>query len=261
MRTLRRFVLSATAGASLILWSTPLSAQTEHESTNLERRFARHFSEQPPVSFELVESADHRPFIVITNLLQYPLTAYVVQTEPKSAADRPQTLIHDALMRMDLIAPVPRGLSHKIGVPQVGELVPGVKLVAAVWEDGSTFGPDELLARISASRKAMADSYDLAIATLKTGLAKNWTAEEYLIAAQQLKTPMPAKQMATRDEAIAASEKFVPQPILSYTITSNMQQAIEHDRSPTRVAKLVENLLKNFEQSRNALHQALIGTS
>lgn len=75
MRTLRRFLLSATVGASLLLWSMPISAQTEHEPTNIERRLARHFSEQPPVSFELVESADHRPFIVITNLLQYSLTA------------------------------------------------------------------------------------------------------------------------------------------------------------------------------------------
>jgi hypothetical protein len=260
MRALRTTLFLATAGASLLICAAPVVAQTEHEPTNFDRRFARHFPE-PPVSFELVESADHRPRIIITNLYQYPLTAYMLQTEPRSAADSPPTMIHDALTRMDLLAPIPRGLSHQIGVPQVGELVSSAKLVAAVWEDGSTFGPDELLARISRSRKALADSYDLAIATLQTGLEKNWTAEEYLIAAQQLKPPMPAQQMATVDEAIAASEKLVPQPIVSYTITSNMQHALQHDRSPARVAKLAQALLKNFEQSRDALRQALVGTS
>jgi len=54
-----------------------------------------------------------------------------------------------------LFAPIPKGLSHKIGIPHiVGGLVPDAKLVAAVWEDGSTFGPGELLARISDSRKS-----------------------------------------------------------------------------------------------------------
>jgi hypothetical protein len=260
MRTLRTTLFLATAGASLLICAAPVVAQTEHEPTNLDRRFARHFPE-PPVSFELVESADHRPRIIITNLHQYPLTAYVLQTEPKSAADSPPTMIHDALTRMDLLAPIPRGLSHEIGVPQVGELVTSAKLVAAVWEDGSTFGPDELLARISSSRKAMADSYGLAITALQTGLEKNWTAEEYLNAAEQLRPQMPTKRMATVAEAELASEKLIPQGLPGHTIADNMQHAIQDDRSPVRVEKLAQILLENFEQSRDALRKALIGMS
>lgn len=170
-------------------------------------------------------------------------------------------MIHDALTRMDLLAPIPRGLSHKIGVPQVGDRFTSAKLVAAVWEDGSTFGPEELLARISASRKAMADSYDLAIAALKTGLEKNWTVAEYLTAAQQLRPPMPTQQMATVAEAQLASEKLIPQGLPGYTIADNMQHAIQDDRSPVRVAKLAQILLRSFEQSRNSLRNALGGSA
>jgi len=261
MRTLRSPVLSALAGAFLLYSPIPLPAQTSREPTDMERRFARHFPERPPVLFEFAEDADHRPLIVITNFHQFALTAYVVQTQPKSADDTAQTLIYDALTRMGgLVAPIPRGLSHKIGTSHnVGAPVPDAKLVAAVWEDGSTFGPDELLARISDTRKVMADSYDRAIAALQTGLDKNWTTEEYLTAAQQLQPPMPTRMMATIDEAGAASEKRIAQVMPGRTIADNMQHAVQHDRSPARVAHLAQILLKNFEQSRDALRKALGG--
>jgi hypothetical protein len=167
-------------------------------------------------------------------------------------------LFHDALTRMGgLFAPIPKGLSHKIGIPHIeGGLVPDAKLVAAVWEDGSTLGPGELLARISDSRKTLADSYDLAIAALQTGLDKNWTAEEYLTAAQQLKPPMPPQQMATVEEAEGVSQKLITQGIPSRTIMDNMQHVVQHDPSAGRLSQI---LLKNFEQSRDALRKALDG--
>ncbi len=257
MRTLRHFVLPAVTGTLLLLCAAPIPAQAPHEPTDLERRLARHFPERPPVQLEFAEDAEHRPLLIITNSYQFSLTAYAVQIGQKSASERPQTLIFDALTRVGLLATVPKGLSHKIGVPHiVGGPVPDAKLVAAVWEDGSTFGPDELLARITDSRRALADSYDRAIATLQNGLDKNWTAEEYLTASQQLKPPMPP-QMATVEDAQAASERLTAQTMPSHTITDNMQHAVQRDGSSARGAKLARVLLKNFEQSRDALRQAL----
>jgi hypothetical protein len=188
VRTLQNLCLSGAVGIFQLFCAAPGPAQAPHEPTDLERRLARHFPERPPVQLEFAEDAEHRPLLIITNSYQFSLTAYAVQIGPKSASDRPQTLIYDALTRVGLRATVPRGLSHKIGVPHiVGGPVPDAKLVAAVWEDGSTFGPDELLSRVTNSRRALADSYDRAIAILQNGLDKNWTAEEYLTAAQQLK--------------------------------------------------------------------------
>jgi len=258
MRTLQRLVLSAIAAAFLLFFAAPIPAQILREPTDMDRRFARHFPERPPLLFESVEDAEHRPLIIITNSHQFSLTAYVVQTEPKSADDRPQTLIHDALTHMGgLFAPIPKGLSHKTGIPHiVGGLVPDAKLVAAVWEDGSTFGPDELLARISDIRKTMADSYDLAIAALQTGLDKNWTAQEYLVAAQKLKPTMPP-QMATLEEAMAASDKLIPPGIPSLHITTNMQSK----SSSAEAARMAQILLKSFQQSCGALRKALGGTT
>jgi hypothetical protein len=115
-----------------------------------------------------------------------------------------------------------------------------------------------LLARITDSRKALADSYDLAIAALQTGLDKNWTAEEYLTAAQRLKSPMPPQQMPTVEEAQAVSQKLLAQGIPSRIIMDNMQHVVQHD---PRAAQLAQILLKNFEQSRDALRKALGGTT
>jgi hypothetical protein len=263
MRTLRHLVFPIAAGTFLLFCAALIPAQSPHEPADLERRFARHFPERPPALFEFAEDADHRPLIMVTNLHQFALTAYVVQTEPKSANDRPQTLFHDALTRMGgLLAPIPKGLSHKMGFPYVvGGLTPDAKLVAAVWEDGSTFGADELLTRISDSRKAMADSYDRAIAALQTGLDKNWTVEEYLTAAQQLQPPTTMRMTATIEEATAASEKRIAQVMPGHAIRDSMQHAVERDRSPARVAKLAQTLLRNFQLSRDALRKALGGTT
>ncbi|PYT94544.1 MAG: hypothetical protein DMG36_04350 [Acidobacteria bacterium] len=260
MGTLRHSVPPAVAGTVLLFCLVQLPAQIPGEPTDLDRRFARHFPERAPAQLEFAEAAEHRPLVIITNSYQFSMTAYVVQTEPKSADDNSQTLIHDALTRIGgLFAPIPKGLSHKIGIPHVeGAPMPDAKLVAAVWEDGSTFGSDELLARISNSRKALAESYDRAIAILRNGLDKNWTAEEYLTAALQLKPPTLSR-MATVEEAQAVSQKFIVQGIPSRTITDNIQHAVQQDRSPARVAKLAQILLRQFEESRDSLRKALSG--
>jgi len=148
-----------------------------------------------------------------------------------------------------------------MGVPYgVGGLVPEAKLVAAVWEDGSTFGPDDLLVRISNSRRALADSYDLAIATLQTGLEKNWTAEEYLAAAQQVKLSV-STQPATVEAAKAASEMVIMQTMPGRTIANNMQRAAQQTRPAVDAAHLAQTLLKEFTQARDALRQSLEGST
>ncbi len=146
----------------------------------------------------------------------------MVRTEPQPADDAINTLVYDALTRVGLLAPIPRGMSSILGaLHQVGGAVSEANLAAAVWEDGGTFGPDNLLLRISSSRRELADSYDQAIAELQTGLEKNWT--DYLAAAQPLKPPMDAEKAATPATFTA---KIMP----SHRITDNMQRAAQENR-------------------------------
>src|SRR6267143_4485948 len=66
--------------------------------------------------------------------------------------------------------------------------------------------------------------------------------------------PDAPQQMATVEEAV--SQKLITQGIPSRTIMDNMQHVAQHDPSAGRLAQI---LLKNFEQSRDALRKALGG--
>jgi hypothetical protein len=61
MRTFAKFVPSFAAGVLLLFPVSPIPAQTTQESTELVRRLARHFSEKPPVQFEILQTADRQP--------------------------------------------------------------------------------------------------------------------------------------------------------------------------------------------------------
>jgi hypothetical protein len=116
MRTLPQLAL-LTAARFWLLCVAPIQAQTPHEPTDLERHLARHFPETPPVQLEFAKDAEYRPLLIITNSYQFSLTAYAVQIGPKSANDRPQTLIYDALTRVGLLATVPKGLATRLVCP------------------------------------------------------------------------------------------------------------------------------------------------
>ena len=255
MRTLRNSLLSIVAGTFLLFCPTLILGQVSHETTDLERRLTRHFPEKPPVEFEIVQTQDHEPRMVITNLHQYPLTAFIVRTDPTAANSITNTLVFDALTHMGLLAPIPRGLSFVTGVPHiVGQPAPDPVLAAAVWEDGSTFGPDELLARMPNARSALADSYDRAIAMLQTGLDKNWTAAEYSAAAKQLRLPIdPAKPVLPESTVADGTPVF--------TITVNMDRMARDNRPARIVDTVARNLLTRFTQDRDALRQSFAGSS
>lgn len=256
MATLRDFLLFVAAGVPLLCFASPIQAQTNQSPAELERRFARHYKERPPVQFEVEENADHGPRIIITNLQQYPLTAYVVQTVPKSTDEATQTVVCDALTRVMLLAPIPRGLSHVLTVPRrVAEPAPGATLVAAVWEDGSTYGPDDLLVRISKGRSAFADNEDRALALLQTGLDKNWSAREYLAAVESLQSQM---RQVTTGASAAELTLWVQSDLPVRTITLNMQRLADENGPATANA---QSLLTLFTQQRDSLRRALSGST
>jgi hypothetical protein len=251
MRALREIILAIAAGAFLLSIAAPLPAQTVPDPMVMARRMARHYPEKPPVQFQILQTAEHERRIVVTNLHQYALTAFVARIDPSEANSITNTMVFDALARVGLLAPIPRGLSFVTGVPHVvGESVPDPVLAAAVWEDGSTYGPDDLLARISSNRSALADSYDRAIAMLQTGLGKNWSATDYSAAARQLKLQRDATRAVTPGAAI---ENLLP----IHTIAVNMEHVVQGNPPAKRATQLARNLLARFTQDRDALRAAL----
>src|SRR6266581_6351979 len=217
----------------------------------LERRFAQHYAEKPLVGFEVEEHGEYGPRIIITNLHQYPLTAFVVRMEPKPVDDVINALVYDTLTRVGLLAPIPRGISSIPGAPhQVGGPVSDAHLAAAVWEDGSTYGPDNLLLRISSSRRESADSYARAMAELQTGriglLRNTWQPSSRL---------NPRGTQGRQPRRRRSQQRSCP-AIGSPTICSGPPRRID----PPPVWLFWRGLYSRASQPRDSLRQALGGS-
>jgi hypothetical protein len=222
-----------------------LPAQEQPSRTDLARKFARHFDDRPPVIFELETAGDHAGRILITNTNQYPLTALAIELsgEPGSKF-LPQTQLYDAFTRSQLLAPVPRGLTftafagHVVGAP-----IPNARLAAAIWEDGSTFGSENLLNQLLESRRATLSAFDLVLSILQTGIDSGWTAAQFLSALEVARPPNLASitieqaQVQTAGDAVFMGAKL--------TISSLADRGkLEHG---------VKALQKNLMQQRDLL--------
>lgn len=132
------------------LSAPPFGAQNQTASPPKAFKLARHFDERPPLQFEPAPTRQYPGRVLVTNLHQDALTAFAVESH---------TQVYDAFARVGMISTIPRGLTLVIGIPHiVGKPVPPAKIVAAIWEDGSTFGPAAILERIFASRRAAFDA-------------------------------------------------------------------------------------------------------
>jgi len=209
------------------------------------RGVPRRFSERPPVQFEFEPAAERGPRIIVTNLHQEPLTAFVVQTEPKSEQELPQTLAWDAFDRG--WSPIPRGLSVVESVPHIaGGPTPNAKLVAAVWDDGSTYGSDEMIQRIYANRSTLAEAFDRALRFLQTGLDQQWTRDQFLAAADR-DMKSEGGQVALSPDAKRAA--MIP----AMLIKTNLQGTTGVDGKAAPLEFAVRKLIEVCRQRRDSL--------
>jgi hypothetical protein len=235
-------------GCILISGSYGQSQCPRSQEPKPRHRLSRHFSDSPPLRFELESTAERGPRFILTNVYQEPLTAFIVQVEPLSERDKTSIIPWDAFDGGQ--SPVPRGLSIVQGVPHiVGGRIPDAKLVAAVWDDGSTFGPDELVQTIFANRRILADAFDRAIRTLQTGLEQNWSREQYIAAVEREKGSVAGRDGLTGEAYRAAT-------ISIFTITSNLQGMTVNGK-PAPLEFAVKKLLEMFSQRRDTLRQSV----
>jgi hypothetical protein len=118
----------------------------------------------------------------LKNLYSKPLTACVFQTSSSSEAKPQGQMQWDSLVQN--VSPIAPGESmtqyrgHLVGGPIPDEVV----VLAAVWEDGETFGDPVWIKRILSLRQSQASYYGQAIALIKKGEEQNWTLEQYKLA-------------------------------------------------------------------------------
>ena len=212
---------------------------------------ARHFDENPPVHFELISSTDQPGRALVTNLYQANLTAFVIQVgsdidNPK--ASTPHLLLFDALARQRMISTIPRGLSLNTGVPHiVGKEVPPAKLVAALWEDGSTFGPPDFIDKLVENRQATLAAYDLVIPIVQKAMDENWTTGECIDALEREKAPLPHLT-----EPPSMGIPFQPNAQIT-----TVEMMLRHDQSATSLPLFFKAALTRLKKCRDELAAAL----
>ena len=209
---------------------------------------ARHFDENPPVHFELAPSDKVPGRALVTNTYQAALTAFALQVDAEAGSQRPpQIEVFDSASRVGMISSIPRGLTLIIGIPHiVGKPIPAAKIAAAVWEDGSSFGPPEIVEQLVANRRATLAAYDLVVSVLQTAVKENWTPEQCADALEKQKTAPPVLSEIPR----------VAMPSEPNTTITSVQISLRSAHSP-KPELIVKTVLGTLEQTREQLAASL----
>ena len=241
-RSLTRFAI---VFAALAATSGGIPAQDQPSSSQLARKFARHFDDRPPVIFEAETQGDQPGRILVTNTHQYPLTAFAIEIArvPESKLP-PQISFADALARSQLLAPIPRALTFVTYTGRVaGGPIPKAALVAAIWEDGSTFGSNELLNQILEGRRATLSALNQILSILQSGLDEGWTSARFLSALDVARSPnlVPATMEQARIQ------------IAGTAVYSGAKSTISAAADRNKLVVGVKALQKGLQQERDRL--------
>ncbi len=107
-----------------------------------------------------------------------------------------------------------------------------IKVIAAVWTDGETFGEPASVNLILDHRAARAAEYEDAAAILQKGLNQNWTREQY--------------QQAFRDK---------PDNGPVYTVRTALSATLQTAPTPEAFTHTMQFLLTNFQQLSKQLRK------
>lgn len=139
----------------------------------------------PPFHVQVERDRKNGTRFILTNLYRSPLTAYVEEITPVPGGQEGgvEHRFHqvDALNRDgELLSPIPENLSSIHGVSHnAGRADAQPSIAAVVWEDGLTYGPNDLIQKVIARRQLSSLYHQHAIDLLQTGLKEGWDANRW----------------------------------------------------------------------------------
>jgi hypothetical protein len=189
-------------------------------------------AEGPRFRVEIHPGADKRPSCTLTNLSGKPLWAVVFEVSSSSQPARKSKNVWDALMEghppIEPGAGISRPLSEFAFIP----LPDQIRVIAAVWTDGETFGAPASVDLILNVRAAHAAEYEDAAAILRQGLNQNWTRNQY--------------EQAFRDK---------PDNGAVYTVRTALSATLQTAQTPQEFTHTMQFLLTNFQQLSKQLRK------
>jgi hypothetical protein len=192
----------------------------------------------PPFHVEIERDRKDGTRFILTNQYQVPLTAYVEEITPvpdgQQGGVEHRLHVVDALIRNgELLSSIPENLStmhyvsHNLGRE---DAQPGV--AAVVWEDGLTYGPQELIQKVIARRRLSSLFHQHAIDLLQTGLKEGWDANRYVAEGR-------SREEGLHPMAVDAEMDIIMEFPLAVVVDNLMRVRRDNPGSVDRVAKMM----------------------
>jgi len=189
-------------------------------------------AERPEFRVEIHPAGDKRPACTVTNLSGKPVWALVLEISSSSQPARKAKKVWDTLL--DSRPPIEpgAGISRPLWEFAFSPQPDQIKVIAAVWTDGETWGAPASVNLVLNNRTRLAAEYEDAAAILQQGLNQNWTRDQY--------------QQAFRDK---------PDTGAVYTVRTALSATLQTAQTPEAFTHTMQFLLTNFQQLSKQLRQ------
>ena len=189
-------------------------------------------AERPKFRVEIHPAGDNRPTCTVTNLSSKPVWALVLEISSSSQPARKAEKVWDTLLEshppIEPGASISRPLVEFAFSPRPDR----IKVIAAVWTDGETFGAPASVNIILNHRAQLAAEYEDAAAILQQGLSQNWSRDQY--------------QQAFRDK---------PDTGAVYTVRTALSATLQTARTPQDFTHFMQAVLTNFQRLSKQLRK------
>lgn len=189
-------------------------------------------AERPDFRVEIHPTKEERPACTVTNLSGKPVWAVVLEISSSSQPARKAKKVWDTLLEGQPPIQPGAGMSRPLLEFAFIPLPDQIKVVAAVWIDGETWGAPASVNMILNNRTRIAPGYEDAAGILQQGLSQNWTRDQY--------------QQAFRDK---------PDNGAVYTVRTALTATLQTAQTPEEFTHTMKFLLTNFQQLSKQLRK------
>jgi hypothetical protein len=188
-------------------------------------------TERPQFRVE-IHPGERGPAYTITNLSSKPVSALVLEVSSSSQPARKAQKVWDSILESHRPLEPGAALSRPVWELAFSPAPDRIKVIAAVWTDGETFGPPASVNSILNNRVVRAAEYEDAAGILQEGLSQNWTRDQY--------------EQAFRDK---------PDNGAVYSVRTALSATLQTARTPEEFTHTMQFLLTTFRQLSNQLRR------
>ncbi len=189
-------------------------------------------TERPEFRVDIHPAEKRGPVCTVTNLSGKPVWALVLEISSSSQPARKAKKVWDMLFESHPPIEPGAGISRPVFEFAFSPQPDRIKVIAAVWTDGETFGAPASVNLILNTRAARAAEYEDAAGILQQGLNQNWTRDQY--------------EQAFRDK---------PDSGAVYTVRTALSASLQAAQTPQAFTHYMQFLLTNFQHLSKQLRE------